>query len=196
MNAPCQGHWEAALHLLRYLKGCPSMGLFYPAHNPSGLEAYSYADWASCLDSRKSFTGFCIYFGKALISWKIKRQTIVSKSSAEAEYRSLAATVCELLWISYLLQDFGINSPSHIPLWCDNKAALHITANPVFHERTKHLDIDCYIVRDQFKKGFIAPQHISSSHQIADIFTKSLSGPQFHYLLSKLGLFDLHQTPT
>ena len=160
------------------------------------FEAYSDADWATCTDSRKSLTGYCIYLGSSLVSWKTKKQSTVSRFSTEAEYRSLASTVCELKWLSYILQDFGINLQQPITMWCDNNAAIHITANPVFHERTKHLDIDCHVVREQYKAGFIIPQHISTKHQVADIFTKALAGPQFAYLQSKLGLLDIHQAPT
>ncbi|KAL0325417.1 UNVERIFIED_CONTAM: Retrovirus-related Pol polyprotein from transposon TNT 1-94 [Sesamum radiatum] len=113
---------------------------------------------------------------------------MVSRSSAEAEYRSMASTVCELLWLSYLLRDFCIPVQQPIPFWCDNKTALHITANSIFHERTKHLDIDCHFVCDQFKLGFISPSHISGSDQPTDLFTKALHAPVFSRLLSKLGL--------
>ncbi|KAL0416583.1 UNVERIFIED_CONTAM: Retrovirus-related Pol polyprotein from transposon RE1 [Sesamum latifolium] len=137
---------------------------------------------------RRSITGFCIFLGSSIISWKTKKQATVSRSSAEAEYRSIASTVSGLLWISYLLRDFQLPVQRPIPFWCDNKATLHITANPVFHERTKHLDIDCHLVRDQFKAGFISPSHISDLHQPADLFTKAMPLPLFTRLMSKLGL--------
>ncbi|KAL0323023.1 UNVERIFIED_CONTAM: Copia protein [Sesamum angustifolium] len=103
------------------------------------------------------------------------------------------ATVCELLWISYLLQDFGIPLHSPIPLFCDNKAALHIMANPVFHERTKHLDIDCHIVRNQYKLGFVAPSFVRGKEQIADIFTKSLPASTFLFSCPSWPCFPLIQ---
>ncbi|KAL0285838.1 UNVERIFIED_CONTAM: hypothetical protein Sradi_7162800 [Sesamum radiatum] len=84
----------------------------------------------------------------------------MSRSSAEAEYRSMGVTVCELQWISYLLCDFALTVHTPIPLFCDNKAALHIMANPVFHERTKHLEIDYHIVHNLYKLGFIAPSFV------------------------------------
>lgn len=142
INAPYSSHWDAVTHVLRYLKGCPSLGLFYPSTNTFDLQAYCDADWGTCPDTRKSITGYCIFLGSALISWKSKKQNIVSRSTAEAEYRSLGTTTCELQWISYLARDLHFSIPTSIPLWCDNQAALHIVANPVFHERTKHLDID------------------------------------------------------
>ncbi|KAL0331756.1 UNVERIFIED_CONTAM: Retrovirus-related Pol polyprotein from transposon RE2 [Sesamum angustifolium] len=178
LQHPCQFHWDAVVHLVKYLKGC------------------SNTDWAGCLDTRRSLTGFCIFLGHAPISWKTKKQATVSKSTAEAEYRSLASTVCELTWIDYLLQDLGISLKKPITLFCDNKAAVHITANPVFHERTKHLEIDCHIVRDKFKEGFVIPIHISAKEQIADILTKPLTGPAFQFLKSKLNLYSLPPSST
>ena len=196
VSALRETHWDAALYLLRYLKLFPSTDIFISSNNDLQLSAYCDADWASCSDTRRSLTGYCIFLGQTLVAWKTKKQATVSRSSPEAEYRSLASTVCELLWISYILCDFDITVPLPIPLWCDNQAAFHIVANPVFHERTKHLDIDCHLVCDQFKLGFIHPQHIPSRLQVADLFTKALSAPQFHFLCSKLGLFDSSPTPT
>ncbi|KAK4382488.1 Retrovirus-related Pol polyprotein from transposon RE1 [Sesamum angolense] len=140
--------------------------------------------------AQRSLTGYCIFLGDSLVSWKTKKQPTVSRSSAEAEYRSMGTTVCELLWISYLLHEFGISVTSPIPFHCDNKAAIHITENPVFHERTKHLDIDCHLVRDHFKRGFILPRHVPSHQQVADMFTKSLPAVSFSRLLSKLGMIS------
>lgn len=85
------------------------------------------------------------FLGNYLISWKTKKQVIVSRSSAEAEYHSLSSIVCELLWIDYLLSDLHHQSYKPIPMWCDNQEALHIMKNSVFHERTKHLDINCQL---------------------------------------------------
>ncbi|KAK4409428.1 Retrovirus-related Pol polyprotein from transposon RE2 [Sesamum angolense] len=132
--------------------------------------------------------GILHFFGTSPISWKTKKQDAVSKSTAEAEYRSLASTVCDLTWIGYLLRDLNIAFPTPSPLFCDNKAAIHITANPIFHERTKHLEIDCHIIRDKFKSGFVLPTHVTAKGQIADVLTKPLSGPAFVSLRSKLNL--------
>ncbi|KAL0298886.1 UNVERIFIED_CONTAM: Retrovirus-related Pol polyprotein from transposon RE2 [Sesamum radiatum] len=141
-------------------------------------------------------SGFCIFLGDARISWKTKKQSTVSCSTAEAEYRSMAATVCELRGISYILADFGISVASPIPLYCDNKAALHIMANPVFHERTKHIEIDYHVVRNAFKNGFVLPSRIKGSDQLADTFTKSLPLKTFSSMVSKLGLVSFAPSPT
>ncbi|KAK4385829.1 Subtilisin-like protease SBT3 [Sesamum angolense] len=143
---------------------------------------------ASSRDSRRSVTNCCIFLGTSLVSWKTKNQVTVSQSIAKAKYRSMGSTVYELLWISYLLRDFQILVQLPISFWCDNRASLHITTNPIFHERTKHLDIDCHLVRDQFKLGFISPSYMPGKDQVVDFFTKSLSALDFTHLLVKLGM--------
>lgn len=115
------------------------------------MVTYSNAEWAACKDTRRSIIGFCIFLGSSLISWKSKKQTTVSRFSVEAEYSALASTVCELQWVTNVLHDFKVSVSLPIPLKCEKKVAFHITANPIFHEHTKHLDIDCHIVQDQFK---------------------------------------------
>ncbi|KAL0381418.1 UNVERIFIED_CONTAM: hypothetical protein Sangu_0206100 [Sesamum angustifolium] len=108
----------------------------------------------------------------------------------------MAASVCELKWISYLLQDFGVSCSLSIALFCDNKATLHITTNPMFHKLTKHIEIDCHVVRDAYKDGFVSPTHVRGTAQIADMFTKAFPPKSFASLVSKLGLVSLDPSPT
>lgn len=191
VQLPCDAHWHGLLHVLKYLKGTAGLSMFYSADSVIKLEAFSDADWAADPLTRKSVTGFGIFLGSSLISWKAKQQSTVSCSSAEAEYRSMSYTVRELLWLTYLLHDFGVALSLPISLWCDNKAAIYITENHVFHERTKHLEIDCHFVRIQYQQGLLVPLHTPSSHQLADVFTKALSKPLFSSIVSKLGMKTL-----
>ncbi|XP_019167155.1 PREDICTED: uncharacterized protein LOC109162905 [Ipomoea nil] len=134
----------------------------------------SAAHRAACIESRKSITGYCIFLGSALVSWKAKKQVTVSQSSSEAEYRALASTVCEVQWITFLLQDLQAPLQKPATLFHDNKSAIAITENHVFHERTKHIEIDCHLVWEKVSNGLIKLLPVSSSNQIADGFTKLL----------------------
>ncbi|CAL1367161.1 unnamed protein product [Linum trigynum] len=183
---------DAAQRILRYLKSAPGQGLFFPSTNSLYLTAYCDADWGGCQTTRRSTTGYVITLGGVPISWRTKKQQVVARSSAEAEYRAMAHTVSKVLWLRWLLQELGVSIHGATPLYCDNQAALHIAANPVFHERTKHVEMDCYFVRERVQSGDIKPLKVSSHLQLADMFTKGLGAERFHFLLSKLHVRNLH----
>lgn len=145
--APTKTHCNAAWRVIWYLKGSPGKGLFFPKSSHMQLLGFTDADWAGCVDTRRSITGFCFFLGSSLVSWWTKKQNTVSRSSSEAEYRALSAATCEMQWLIYLLRDLRINNAKLHILYCDNQSALHIATNPVFHERTKHLQIDCHFVK-------------------------------------------------
>ncbi|KHN06596.1 Copia protein, partial [Glycine soja] len=148
MANPTSTHSQAAFRVLRYIKGSPGSSIFFAAQGRLTLKAFSDFDWAGCCDTRHSITGFSIYLGDSLISWRLSHFLAIQE-------------------------------------------AVH-ASNPVFHERTKHIEIDCHIVRDKVNKGLLKLLTISSSMQLADIFTKPFPPALFQGFHSKLGMMNIH----
>jgi len=192
LQRPTKHHHQAAQHVLRYIKANPSQRLFFASNTDIQLNAFSDSDWASCPTTKRFVTGFCVFLGSSLISWKSKKQNTVSRSSSEAEYRALATTTCELQWIHYLFQDLYIQPSATTVLYCDNQAARHIANNPSFHERTKHIDIYCHVVRERLQANLFRLLPIRSNEQLADIFTKFVHRLSFTNIVSKLGIMSIH----
>ncbi|RVW90513.1 Retrovirus-related Pol polyprotein from transposon TNT 1-94 [Vitis vinifera] len=174
LQTPRHLHLAAVRRIIRYVQGTSTRGLFFPAGNSTRLAAYSDADWAGCADTRRSITGWCVFLGDALISWKSKKQDRVSKSSTESEYRAMSLACSEIIWLRGMLAELDFSETDPTPLHADNTSAIQITANPVYHERTKHIEVDCHSIREAFEARVITLPHISTDLQIADIFTKAL----------------------
>ena len=115
----------------------------------------------------------------------------MSRSSVEVEYSSMALTTCEILWLLYLLKDLHVSHNKLALMYCDNQAALHIATNPVFHERSKHIEADCHIVRNRVLDGTIKAFHVNSRNQLVDIFTKALGVDNFLRLQKRLGVINI-----
>lgn len=181
-------HLKAAIHVLRYLKSDPTLGLFLSNTPNYDLKAYCDSDWASCPDSRRSVSGYLVLLGDRPISWKSKKQETVSLSSAEAEYRSIRKVVGELVWLRRLLHELTIPCSDPTLVYCDSQVVVHIARNPVFYECKKHIEVDCHFVRDKLQDRLISLHHISTVDQLADILTKALTGIKHMHLLGKLAV--------
>ena len=120
------------------------------------------------------------------------KQNVMVKSSAEAEYRAMALTTCELIWLKHLLRELRFGKDEQMKLICDNQTALHIASNPVFHERTKHIEVDCHFIREKITSRCVATSFVNSNDQLADIFTKSLRGPRIKYICNKFGAYNIY----
>ncbi|RVW98183.1 Retrovirus-related Pol polyprotein from transposon RE1 [Vitis vinifera] len=137
-----------------------------------------------------SLPGMGVFIRGNLISWKSKKQDVVTRSSAEAEYRAMTLATCELIWLKHLLRELRFGK--EMKLICDNQAALHIASNPVFHERTKHIEVDYHFIREKIASGCVTTSFVNSNDQLADIFTKSLRGPRIKYICNKLGAYNIY----
>jgi len=190
MQTPRHLHLAAVRRIIRYLRGSLGRGLFFPTNSLLRLVAYSDADWAGCPDTRRSVTCWCMFLGDSLISWKSKKQARVSKSSTESEYRAMSTACSEIVWLRGLLAELGFPQADSTPLHADNTSAIQIAANPVYHERTKHIEVDCHSIREAVDTCVISLPHVSTNLQIADVFTKALTRQRHQFLVGKLMLLD------
>uniref|UniRef100_A0A2N9ISJ0 Integrase catalytic domain-containing protein n=1 Tax=Fagus sylvatica TaxID=28930 RepID=A0A2N9ISJ0_FAGSY len=185
MNTPTDIHLTATKRILRYLRGTLDHGLHYTP-GPISISAFSDADWAGDPNDRRSTSGLLFFLGNNPITWSAKKQLTVSRSSTEAEYRALASASAELCWLRTLLKDLGLYLHDPPILWCDNISALAIASNPVFHARTKHIEVDFHFIRERVLRKDLQVKFVSTNDQLADIFTKGLPSSRFRDLQSKL----------
>jgi hypothetical protein len=179
MHAPRDVHMTMLKRILRYIKGTATLGVQLRAISTPTISAYSDADWAGCPDTRRSTSGFCVFLGSSLISWSSKRQTTVSRSSAEAEYRAIANAVAECSWLRQLLGELLCKVPTATVAFCDNISSVYMSRNPVHHRRTKHIELDIHFVREKVAVGELRVTHVPSARQLADVFTKGLPSALF-----------------
>uniref|UniRef100_A0A2N9F074 Reverse transcriptase Ty1/copia-type domain-containing protein n=1 Tax=Fagus sylvatica TaxID=28930 RepID=A0A2N9F074_FAGSY len=186
MSAPRSTHYAAVLRILRYIKGTLFHGLHFSAQSSLELRAYDDANWVGDPTDCRSTTGYCFLLGSSLISWRSKKQSVVARSSTEAEYRALADATLELLWLRWLLADIGAPQTTNTPIHCDNRSAIHIAHNDVFHERTKHIEIDCHFICHHLQQSALHLLSVSSEDQLADVFIKSHPPGRLRDLVFKL----------
>jgi hypothetical protein len=188
MHDPREQHLAAIKRILCYVKGTLSYGLQLHSSSPASMVTYTDTDWAGCPDTRRSTSGFCVYLGDNLVSWHSKRQYTVSRSSAEAEYHTVANAVAEATWIRLLLHELHRPSSPATVVFCDNVSVVYMSTNPVQHQRNKHIEIDLHFVRDRVSMGQVHVLHIPSSRQFADILMKDLPSPLFLDFWSSLNV--------
>ncbi|KAK2373624.1 putative mitochondrial protein [Trifolium repens] len=192
LSNPLEEHWKAVKRILRYLSGTLHYGLLIqvaPIDKPLTLIGFCDADWASDPDDRRSTSGACIYVGPNLVSWWSKKQTLVARSNAEAEYRSLANLSLEILWLQSLLTELGCKfyTPK---ILCDNLSTVSLAHNPTLHYRTKHMELDIFFVREKVLNRSLIVSHVPAQDQWADVLTKPLSAAKFCALRDKLRVYD------
>ncbi|KAK5836567.1 hypothetical protein PVK06_012359 [Gossypium arboreum] len=131
MHFPIEEHEEAVFRILRYLKSSPGKGLFFKKSEQRGIEAYTDADWLGSITDRRSTSGYCTFVWGNLVTWRSKKQSVVARSSAEAEFRSMAQGICEMMWLKRIIEELRKPITSPMKLYCDSKAAIGIAHNPV-----------------------------------------------------------------
>ncbi|GJR84290.1 putative ribonuclease H-like domain-containing protein [Tanacetum coccineum] len=187
---PKVSHLYDVKRIFRYLKGQPKLGLWYPKDSPFDLVAYINSDYAGASLDRKSITGGCQFLGCRLISWQCKKQTVVANSTTEAEYVAASSCFGQVLWIQNQLLDYGYNF-MHTKIYIDNESTICIVKNPVFHSKTKHIEIRHHFIRDSNEKKLIQMIKIHTNKNVADLLTKAFDVSIFQYLIASIGMLNL-----
>ena len=190
MHNPSEEHMETVMRIIRYLKGTPGKGIQFLRNGHLDVMGYTDADWAGNVTDRRSTSGYFTFVGGNLVTWRSKKQNIVALSSAESELKGVVKGICELMWLKKLMTELGFPPNKEMDLFCDNKAAIDISHNPVQHDRTKHVGVNRHYLRENIEAKIIRLIYVKSEEQLADILTKATSGKIFHGILSKLAMTD------
>ena len=160
MHDPRERHLQDVNQILQYLKTTPGRGVLFKRSGNLSIGMYTDVDHAGSVIDRRSTSGYCMFLGGNLVTWRSKKQNVVAWSSVEAEFRAMAQGICELLWMKIILDDLKIKYEVPMKLFCDNKSTISIAHDPVQHDRTKHTEIDWHFIKEKLDSGLIT-QHIS-----------------------------------
>lgn len=186
MNNPTEDHLETVNKILRYLKMTLGHCLLFRKYENRDVEVYIDASWAGEQTDRRSTTCYCSYVWGNLVTWRSKKQAVVSRSSAEAEYRAFALGICEGMWLQRLLRGLKVEIQESVKMFSDSQVAISIAKNPIHHDRTKHIEIDRHFISEKVNNGIVQLSYIPTKQQIADTLTKALTRVSFDELNSKL----------
>ena len=181
-------HWEATKKVLRYLRGTVSMGLKYQRTGSVDPVAFCDANWASCPDTRRSSTGYVFLMSGGAVSWCCRRQSTTAQSSCESEYMAAAEAVRESIWQRTFLQEIGCGVTRPTVIGCDSESAIKLTADPVYHERTKHIDVRVHFIRDHVRRGVAVLLFVPTAEQVADSLTKPVPRAKVRFCCDRMGL--------
>eukprot|EP00253_Pinus_taeda_P021348 PITA_21348 len=190
MSAPKADHWIAAKRVLRYVRGTSDYGLLYTRSSEPILSGYTDSDWAGSVDDRKSTAGYVFSLGFGAVTWTSKKQQAVALSSTEAEYRGAVKASCEAVWLRRMLANMHVSQTGPTSLFCDNQGVLKLAKNPVFHERTKHVETHCHYICQLVEDGSVQLRYVPTTEQPADIFTKPLGPDKFVKFRGSIGVVN------
>jgi hypothetical protein len=186
---PGLAHWQAAKHVLRYLKGTAEHKLVYrPSDSPEPFITYSDADHGGNPDNGRSTGGYVVKIGSGAVSWSSKLQSLVALSTTEAEHISAVEAGKEIIWMRNLLGELGFQFSGPSMLRMDNQSAIAVSKNPEHHGKMKHLSLRLFWLQDAVEQGLIAPTFVSTQNMAADIFTKALDRVKLQKCVGMVGL--------
>ena len=197
IQRPQEPHAQAVKHLYRYLKGTINFAMLYRRGEESNLRGFTDADWAADAHDRKSTTGYVFFLGNTPITWNSRKQPTVALSSTESEYMAITEGAKEAVWLRRLLSEIhAINAHTPTTIHGDNQDSLNLAHNPIFHGRTKHIEIKHHFIREKIQTGEIDLKFTPTSEQLADILTKALGRTAFERLREQLGLVQIESPKT
>lgn len=191
MQTPRKPHLDAIRKVLRYIKTTINYGIVSKREPMCKLSGFCDADYAGDLNTRRSTTGYVFMLGSSAVSWSSKRQPTVSLSTTEAEYRAAAMAAQESVWLIQLLKNLNQEVDYKIPLFCDNLSSIQLAKNPMFHARTKHVEVHYHFIHEKVLKGEIDLQYVKTSEQVADAFTKGLSSKKMAQFCEQMGMIEI-----